>query len=197
MVAYANIAFPAGICLIGLILYFAYIGLFCKINSPTVLRKCIYKSLFFVYIAWISLYLLVPSNFWLRVYCNMIGWKTAEIDVSEMFTGAFNVVPIFFRYVFGDATYGGWTYRMLLSNVILFVPFGMLFPSVLKKVSYKNVVITCMLFSLIIELLQPVVGRSFDVDDIIMRIIGTTFGFLFYLTVKNRIDVSLTDFSGH
>lgn len=186
MFAYANIAFPTGICFIGLILYLSYTGLSCKNNWPTVLRKRIYKSFFFAYIAWLALFLLVPSNFWLRVYCNMIGRKTAEIDVSKMFSGAFNVVPMFFRYVFGKATYGGWTFRMLLSNIILFVPFGMLVPSVRKKISYKNVVVTCMMSSLIIELLQPVVGRSFDVDDIIMRMIGTTFGFLFYLVVKNR-----------
>lgn len=186
MGAYVNIAFPVGICLIGLVLFLAYIGLSCKNNSPTVLRKCIYKSLFFAYIAWLVLYLLVPSNFWLRFWYNMRGWESSEIDVSEIFSGSFNVVPRIVRHVLGEAKYGGWTHKMLLSNIVLFIPFGMLVPSTLKNSSCRNVFVIGAMFSFIIELLQPIVGRSFDVDDIIMRAIGTVIGFFFFSILKNR-----------
>lgn len=185
---YANIAFPMGICLTGLILFLAFTGLSCKIHSSAVIeKKYINKSFFFFYIAGIILFLLVPSNFWLRIWYNMMGRESAEIDVSEFFSGSFNVVPRLFRYVFGESTYGGWTHRMLLSNIILFIPFGMLVPSILKKISYRKVIFTSVMFSSAIELLQPVVGRSFDIDDIIMRTIGTTFGFLFYLICESKV----------
>lgn len=186
MLDYANIAVPMGICLIGLSLFLAYIGISHKSNTPIIIKKRIYKGLFFTYIAWMILYLLVPSNFWLQFWYNVRGWESSGIDVSEIFSGSFNVVPIIFRDIFGEATYGGWTYKMLLSNIVLFIPFGMLVPSILKKSSYRKVLIIGAMFSSIIEMLQPIVGRSFDVDDIIMRVIGTAIGGFFFLILKNH-----------
>ena len=167
-----------GICLIGFILFLTAIAPFKK--------AYINKGALFFYITGIILLLLVPSNFWLKFWYNMIGWESSGIDVSELFSGSFNVVPRLFRYVLGEATYGGWTHKMILSNIVLFIPFGMLVPSTLKKSSYGKVLAIGAVFSSVIELLQPIVGRSFDVDDIIMRVIGTTIGFFFYLILKNR-----------
>lgn len=183
----ANIAFPSGICLIGSIICLALIGLYCNTHPPVVIeKKYIINILFFFYLVWIILFLLVPPNFWLRIWYSMIGGEPAEIDVPEFFSGSFNIVPRLFQYALGKSTYGGWTCRMLLSNIVLFVPFGMLVPAILKKISYRKVIFTSVIFSFAIELVQPVVGRSFDVDDILMRIIGTSFGFLSYLILKNR-----------
>ena len=36
----------------------------------------------------------------------------------------------------------------------------------------------CIRDSLSIEILQPIVGRSFDIDDIIMNFIGSIIGYL-------------------
>lgn len=183
---YANIAFPLGICLIGLILFLVFTSISCKVQVLEEIKKVyIGKVLFCFYIVWLILFLLVPSNFWLRIWYNIIGQGAVEIDVSEYFSGSLNVVPRFFEYVLGKATYGRWTYRMLLSNILLFIPFGMLAPSILKRISYRKIILASVICSSTIELLQPVVGRSFDIDDIIMRTIGTTFGFLFYLILKN------------
>ncbi len=180
MAKYINIAFPMGICLLGLILFFTV----SSFRVAGIKKHYIGKSLFWFYIAWIILFLLVPSNFWLKIWYTMIGGKSVEIDVPEFFSGSFNFVPMIFQYVFGKSTYGGWTYRMLLSNAIMFVPFGMLVPFITPKASYGKNVITSVVFVSVIELLQPIVGRSFDIDDIIMRTIGSFLGFLFYLTLE-------------
>lgn len=187
MSAYANFVFPIIICLSGYILFLFCASLYCKANPAVIFgKRNIDKRFFSLYLTWLALFLLVPSNFWLKIWYTMIGQGSAEIDVSEIFSGSFNVVPRFFRYLRGEATYGGWTYRMLLSNIILFIPFGMLVPSILKKKSFKNVIFTSVIFASGIELIQPVVGRSFDIDDIMMRTIGGMIGFFVYLRVKNR-----------
>ena len=43
-------------------------------------------------------------------------------------------------------------------NILLFLPFGLLYP---------------LCATIAIELIQPIVGRSFDVDDILMNLFGT------------------------
>ena len=53
-----------------------------------------------------------------------------------------------------------------------------------KKSSYKYiglliiVFVIAILITLSIEILQPIVGRSFDIDDIIMNFIGSIIGYL-------------------
>lgn len=186
MAKYVNIVFPFGICLFGLTLFL----IVSNFTSAGIRKRYIYKSVFFAYIAWIILYLLVPSNFWLSIWYNMIGGEAGEIDVSEFFSGSFNFVPRIFQYVSGKATYGGWTYRMLLGNIIMFVPFGMLASSITKNVSYRKIMLTSVMFASAVEILQPIVGRSFDIDDIIMRTVGTLLGIAFYFTLE-RIYVRL------
>ena len=81
----------------------------------------------------------------------------------------------------------GWhvTIVNLLGNVICFVPFGFLLPTISKNSIFKNVIgVTAFafLFSLSIETIQLLtkVG-AFDVDDIFLNTIG---GFLGYVLMK-------------
>ncbi len=79
-----------------------------------------------------------------------------------------------------------------LLNIVLFVPFGILFPLRRNKINYKSVLLASFLFSLGIELSQ--LGISvllqtpawfFDVDDILANVLG---GMLGCLIVKMLID---------
>lgn len=85
-----------------------------------------------------------------------------------------------------DPSYGwGVTLVNLLGNVICFMPFGFLLPTISKSKIIKNVIsvmILAMLFSLLIETAQLItkVG-AFDVDDIFLNTVG---GFLGYIVLK-------------
>lgn len=85
-----------------------------------------------------------------------------------------------------DPNYGwGVTLVNLFGNVICFMPFGFLFPTISKSKVIKNVIsvtILAMLFSLLIETAQLItkVG-AFDVDDIFLNTVG---GFLGYIVLK-------------
>jgi glycopeptide antibiotics resistance protein len=74
-----------------------------------------------------------------------------------------------------------------LLNVLLFIPLGCLLP-LLIKVSFKQVVLIGMLFSLTIELLQLVTGlaahltfRIADINDVIFNTLGTCIGYMLFI----------------
>ena len=67
---------------------------------------------------------------------------------------------------------------MLIGNMLMFIPMGIMLPLVFKNINKKNIFVIAILITLSIEILQPIVGRSFDIDDIIMNLIGSIIGYL-------------------
>ena len=67
---------------------------------------------------------------------------------------------------------------MLIGNMLIFIPMGIMLPLVFKNINKKNIFVIAILITLSIEILQPIVGRSFDIDDIIMNFIGSIIGYL-------------------
>ncbi|MEY8403706.1 VanZ family protein [Oscillospiraceae bacterium 44-34] len=51
----------------------------------------------------------------------------------------------------------------------MYLPFGILYPLFRKGSGWKRTVTAGVAVSLIIELLQPIFGRSFDINDIILN----------------------------
>lgn len=56
-----------------------------------------------------------------------------------------------------------------VGNVLMFLPFGILYPLFRPRSSWKHTAVAGLLTCLGIELLQPVFGRSFDINDIILN----------------------------
>ena len=81
-----------------------------------------------------------------------------------------------------------WALKNLLGNIIPFIPFGFLLPIIYKKFSSAITVLTTGLVSiLLIEIFQFFTKLgSFDVDDIILNMIGIVCGYLMFLVI-NRI----------
>lgn len=75
-------------------------------------------------------------------------------------------------------------YRNIIGNILLFLPFGYLITDYVYEQAKKcNLFITLLLTfltSLTIETIQMFIGRSFDIDDIILNIIGGTLGYITY-----------------
>jgi glycopeptide antibiotics resistance protein len=79
-----------------------------------------------------------------------------------------------------------WALRQILGNIIPFMPFGFLLPIVYSKInSFFKVFITGILSILFIELFQlfTKVG-SFDVDDILLNIVGIMCGYVVLILAK-------------
>lgn len=84
----------------------------------------------------------------------------------------------------------GWhvTIVNLVGNVVCFMPFGFLLPTVTKNRVFKNIIcVTFMatMFSMVIETAQLIskVG-AFDVDDMLLNTLGGVLGYIFYKSLK-------------
>jgi glycopeptide antibiotics resistance protein len=74
----------------------------------------------------------------------------------------------------------------LIGNVAMFIPLGIVWPSVFKKLNTHGKVIAAGFgTSLCIEILQlPFYGRASDVDDLILNTTGFVIGYGIYLLVR-------------
>lgn len=70
-----------------------------------------------------------------------------------------------------------------IANVIMFIPLGFVFPIAFKKGRKFWKTAICMItFSFLIEFVQYFIGRSADIDDIILNTLGGVLGyFIFYI----------------
>ena len=74
--------------------------------------------------------------------------------------------------------------KNVLGNMIMFMPFG-LFASLYLKVEKINLpLMLTVIASVSIETVQLVIGRVFDVDDIILNLLGGIFGYVIYKLIK-------------
>lgn len=74
--------------------------------------------------------------------------------------------------------------RNVIGNVVLFVPFGFFICYYIKRCELWKCTIISIITSLTIESIQYKIGRSFDIDDILLNVIGGLCGFLIYRMFK-------------
>ena len=83
------------------------------------------------------------------------------------------------RYQIGTRLF----YRNIIGNILMFVPFGF-FTSYYLKLEKKRVIFyLTLIVAAVIELIQLKIGRAFDVDDIILNMVGSILGYLLYRLV--------------
>lgn len=81
----------------------------------------------------------------------------------------------------GEYTAGSWVLAMMLGNILMLVPFGFLAPLLWERLRGLRVLPVGLGLILAVELLQPLTGRSFDVDDILLNFLGVLIGALLAL----------------
>ena len=69
----------------------------------------------------------------------------------------------------------------VLGNLLIFLPFGYLIGVYVNPKKIWPVIITTLLTSGVVEFVQLKIGRAFDIDDIILNIVGGMFGYLLYI----------------
>lgn len=77
------------------------------------------------------------------------------------FEWTYNFFPDFWNHFRGEN----------LANALMFVPFGILYP-LAKGQGFRKTLGAGLLLILAIELLQPVFGRAFDINDVILNLAG-------------------------
>lgn len=80
------------------------------------------------------------------------------------------------RYQIGTKLF----YRNIIGNIIMFIPFGFFTSYYLKLNKKRTIFYLTFIVSIVIELIQLKIGRAFDVDDIILNMVGSMLGYLLY-----------------
>ena len=102
-----------------------------------------------------------------------------------------NLVPFseIFRYQVGSKMF---IYNTL-GNILLFVPYGYFVTRYINGKSLYQIFIISFVTSLTVEILQVKLGRSFDIDDVILNVIGGMVGYFLYIAL-NAIRTHLPKF---
>lgn len=145
----------------------------------------ILRWLFVCYLTGLINLTLVPSNLWSDIWAFIyIGYSGSQI---ELFNGSFNFMPIIFKIISGELSFGSWVKTMLAGNLLMFVPMGLFLPFVSTKINGKSILKIAIIIPAGIEIIQPIVGRSFDIDDLILNFIGIIVGYLIAAGIKTLI----------
>ncbi len=83
--------------------------------------------------------------------------------------------------------------KNVLGNMIMFLPFGFFTSYYLKSENVSVPLLLTFIASLSIEFVQITIGRVFDVDDIILNLLGGCAGYLIY-SIMRRISEGLPSF---
>lgn len=92
------------------------------------------------------------------------------------FGGAINLVPDFFNRISGE----------VIGNFLMFLPFGILYPLSQKAPSWKKSVTAGLFTVIVIEVLQPVFGRAFDINDVISNTLGVLVSTSLFMGIRKR-----------
>ena len=89
-----------------------------------------------------------------------------------------NYIPLkeIFRYDVGSRLF----FKNVLGNMVMFLPFGFFVSYYLKSDNIKAPLLLTIIASISIEEVQLLIGRVFDVDDILLNILGGLVGYFLY-----------------
>lgn len=112
-------------------------------------------------------------------YILLLFELVTEKDVA--IASGTNFIPLkeILRYKFGSKLF----LQQVLGNIILFIPFGLFASYYVNAKKASIVLIISLLSSLVIETVQYFIGRSFDVDDIILNTLGGVLGFILFIAL--------------
>ena len=106
------------------------------------------------------------------------------VTAQDVSFGGVNIIPFkeIFRYEAGTYLF----YKNILGNVLLFLPFGFFVGYFIKVKKVSVMLLLTFIVSLSIETIQLSIGRVFDVDDVILNVLGGLIGFILY-KVLNKV----------
>ncbi len=159
-----------GYCILLSPIYFLVRSIIIKRSHFHFLRELWYFS-FFLYSVCIFSQTILPSREFLLGYesvgrSNFTPFETIQFYVNRL-GGPMHTIAVY----------------NLVGNILLFIPFGFYIPSIWRKLqSLWKMVVVSFVIPLFIETTQYFIGRSIDVDDVILNTFAILIGYsLFYV----------------
>ncbi len=119
-----------------------------------------------------EIFFLVFIAYILLLY-QLVTFKEAEYGSCS------NLMPFkeILRYDMGTEGF----YNQVIGNIILLIPFGFFVTDYVKITKIFTIFLLTLFTSAVIETTQYFIGRCFDIDDIILNVLGGVIGFLIYI----------------
>ena len=119
-------------------------------------------------------------------YIFLLFQLLTKVEMNS--NSGFNIIPFqeIFRYEIGSNLF----IFNVFGNIMAFVLFGLIISFYIKPKTIVPPLIISFLVSATVEFVQLNIGRSFDVDDIILNVLGGLIGFLLYIgltAIKNHL----------
>lgn len=143
-----------------------------KRHAPFLLSHEIFKGLLICYLTALICITLTPDPFWDDLW-NGKGFAECA---ALMFSGDYKANMMAFHFFANDGIANDAQVYMLVANIALFVPFGVLLPLVFRKIKWWQADLCGLGLSAVIELIQPVFGRTGDTEDILTNTTGAIIG---------------------
>lgn len=123
------------------------------------------------------------KEFWRLMAINymlLLYELVTRMDIN--YVSGVNLIPFLeiSRYNVTDKLF----YLNVIGNIALFIPFGYIVASYTKTKKILPNLFVAVVVSLTIEFVQLNIGRSFDIDDIILNTVGCLVGYLVFLLIK-------------
>ena len=111
------------------------------------------------------------------IYIFLLFQLLTKVELNT--SSGVNLVPFaeIIRYEFGSKLF----YYNVIGNIILFMPFGYCIADYVKSKNIFPALIISAIVSTTVEFIQLKIGRSFDIDDIILNVLGGIIGYLLYI----------------
>lgn len=161
-----NLTWPTLVIVLSIIIILRLTYIFKSERKSMVLHEELFNLLFLAYL--IVLFELVTSQ-------DLPGGGTNFMPFREIL-----------RYDYGTRSF----YKQVFGNILMFVPLGYYATSYCKIKNLGTITLVSLLASSVIETVQHFIGRTFDIDDIILNVVGGIVGFLLYTglsAIKNHL----------
>ncbi|MBQ3307999.1 MAG: VanZ family protein [Bacilli bacterium] len=93
-----------------------------------------------------------------------------------------NFIP--FREILRYNITSRYFFKNVVGNMLMFLPFGFFISIYLDADDIKIPILLTIVASIAIEIVQMIIGRVFDVDDILLNLVGAILGFYIYRVIR-------------
>lgn len=110
------------------------------------------------------------------------------VTLQDQNYGLSNYIPFkeIFRYEVGSSLF----VKNIIGNVLLFLPYGYFASEYIKSKKAWPICLLTTLVTITIEFVQLNIGRTFDIDDVILNTLGGLLGYLLYRLIE-KVKVKL------
>ena len=179
-------------CVLGAVLFIIFRVIFQKDNTLN-LKKDIATGLFIAYCFGLASQTIIPHfNFGIS---SSTGKPFLDVFITND-NSSINLIPFktIFEQIVGrnevvsQIDIADVSILNLLSNIFLFSPIGFFVPLINERyISLKKIILSGVSTSCVVEVIQLFIGRSCDIDDVILNTCGVVIGFIIFKVYKRIV----------